>query len=119
MVFALPEVVPVFCDLLSVPFDPKYTPSTLTPERQKQLIFETMLGVLLKIASRQPLLLVMEDLHWADPTTLEFLSLLVDQIATSRIFALFTYRPNYSPSYSPRAYITPPDAPAPDPRKKY
>jgi len=104
--FALPEIVPVFCDLLSVPFDQKYPPSTLSPERQKQLIFETMLGVLLEIANRQPLLLVMEDLHWADPTTLEFLSLLVDHIATSRIFALFTYRLNFNPAYRPRGYIT-------------
>ena len=104
--FELPEVAPVFCDLLSVPVDQKYPPSTLSPERQKQLIFETMIGVLQEIASRQPLLLVMEDLHWADPTTLEFLNLLVDQIATSRIFSLFTYRPNYNPSYPPRAYIT-------------
>ncbi len=103
---ALPEVVPVFCDLLSVPTEPKYPPSTLSPERQKLLIFETMLRVLLEIASRQPLLLVLEDLHWADPTTLEFLNLLVDQIATSRLFALFTYRPNFNPSYRPRAYIT-------------
>jgi predicted ATPase len=62
--------------------------------------------VLLEIANRQPLLLVMEDLHWADPTTLEFLNLLIDQIPTSRIFALFTYRPNFNPSYRPRAYIT-------------
>ena len=105
--FAHPEVVPVFCDLLSVQCSPKYPPSSLTPEGQKQLIFKTMLGVLLKIASRQPLLVVMEDLHWADPTTLEFLNLLVDQIATSRIFALFTYRPTYNPSYRSRPYITP------------
>jgi class 3 adenylate cyclase/predicted ATPase len=105
--FALPEAVPVFCDLLSVPSGPQYPPSRLTPEGQKQLIFDTMLGVLLEIASRQPLLVVMEDLHWVDPTTLEFLNLLVDQIAISRIFALFTYRPNYNPSYRPRPYITP------------
>lgn len=104
--FALPEVVPVFCDLLSVPLDQKYPPSILSPERQKQLIFETMLGVLLEVASRQPLLLVMEDLHWADPSTLEFLNLLVDQIATARIFALFTFRPNFIPPWGPRAYLT-------------
>ena len=104
--FALPEVVPVFCDLLSVPLGKKYPPSILSPERQKQLIFETMLGVLLEVASRQPLLLVMEDLHWADPSTLEFLNLLVDQIATARIFALFTFRPNFIPPWGPRAYLT-------------
>ncbi len=104
--FELPEVVPVFCDLLSVPLGDKYYPSTLSPERQKKLIFETMLRVLLEIASRQPLLLVIEDLHWADPTTLEFLNLLVDQIATTPIFALFTFRPNFNPPWGSRAYLT-------------
>ncbi len=104
--FELTEVVPVFCDLLSVPLGDKYSPSTLSPERQKKLIFETMLGVLLKIVSRQPLLLVIEDLHWADPTTLEFLNLLVDQIATTPIFALFTFRPNFKPPWGSRAYLT-------------
>ena len=104
--FALPEVVPVFSDLLSMPLDQKYSPSTLSPKRQKQLIFETMLRVLLEITSRQPLLLVMEDLHWADPTTLEFLNLIVDQIATARIFALFTFRPDFKPPWGSRAYLT-------------
>jgi class 3 adenylate cyclase/predicted ATPase len=104
--FALPELVPVFCNLLSVPFDQKYSPSTLSPERQKQLFFETMLGVLLEIASQQPLLLVIEDLHWADPSTLEFLNLLVDQIATTRIFALFTFRPSFNPPWGPRTYLS-------------
>lgn len=102
----LPEVVPVFCDLLSVPLGDKYSPSTLSPERQKKLIFETILGVLLEIASRQPLLIVIEDLHWADPTTLEFLNLLVDQIATTPIFALFTFRPNFNPPWGSRAYLS-------------
>ena len=101
-----PEMMPLFADLLSIPLDDKYTPSNLSPERQKQLIFQTLLGVLLEIANRQPLLLVMEDLHWADPTTLEFLHLLVDQIPTTRIFALFTFRPDFSPPWSSRAHLT-------------
>jgi class 3 adenylate cyclase len=102
----LPEMVPLFADLFSIPLDDKYTPSNLSPERQKQLIFQTILGVLLEIANRQPLLLVMEDLHWADPTTLEFLNLLVDQIPTTRIFALFTFRTDFSPPWSGRAHLT-------------
>ena len=67
---------------------------------------QTLIGVLLEIASRQPLLLVMEDLHWADPSTLEFLDLLVDQIPTTRILALFTFRPEFSPPWSGRAHVT-------------
>lgn len=104
--FALSEVIPVFCDLLSVPLSKQYRPTRLVPERQKQLIIDTLLGVLKKIASRQPLLLVVEDLQWADPTTLEFLGLLAGQMAKSRIFALFTYRSNFNPSLRSRPYIT-------------
>ena len=106
--YAIPqsEMVPLFADLLSIPLDDKYTPSKLSPERQKQLIFQTILGVILEIADRQPLLLVMEDLHWADPTTLEFLNLLVDQIPMTRVFALFTFRPDFSPPWSGRSHLT-------------
>jgi predicted ATPase/class 3 adenylate cyclase len=104
--FSLPEMVPIFANLFSVPLDEKYTPSSLSPERQKQKIFQTLVGMLLEIASRQPLLLVMEDLHWADPSTLEFLDLLVDQIPTTRILALFTFRPEFSPPWSGRAHLT-------------
>ena len=104
--FSLPEMVPIFANLFSVQLDEKYTPSSLSPELQKQKIFQTLIGVLLEIAGRQPLLLVMEDLHWADPSTLEFLDLLVDQIPTTRILALFTFRPEFSPPWSGRAHVT-------------
>jgi len=104
--FDLPEIVPLFANLLSVSLGDKYTPSPLPPERQKQQFFQTLLSVLLRISERQPLLLVMEDLHWSDPTTLEFLDLLVDQVPTARILALFTFRPEFKPQWSGRAYLT-------------
>src|SRR5262249_54416661 len=59
-----------------------------------------------RIAAQQPVLFVMEDLHWVDPTTLEFLSLLVDQGPTVRILALFTFRPDFRPPWSGRAHLT-------------
>ena len=77
--FALEEVVPLLAALLSLPLPERYPPLTLTPERQKQKTFEALLAWLLKEAKGQPVCLVMEDLHWADPSTLEFLSLLIDQ----------------------------------------
>jgi predicted ATPase len=52
------------------------------------------------------MLLVMEDLHWVDPTTLEFLSLLVDQGPTARILTLLTFRPDFSPPWTGRAHLT-------------
>ena len=48
----------------------------------------------------------MEDLHWVDPTTLELLSLLVDQGPTARILALFTFRPDFSPPWTGRSHLT-------------
>src|SRR3989475_3480876 len=48
----------------------------------------------------------MEDLHWVDPSTLEFLTLLVDQGPTARILALCTFRPDFSPPWSGRSHLT-------------
>jgi predicted ATPase len=64
------------------------------------------LTILLRIAAQQPVLFVMEDLHWVDPTTLELLGLLVDQGPTARILALFTCRPDFSPPWTGRAHLT-------------
>jgi predicted ATPase len=61
---------------------------------------------MLRIAAQQPMLFVMEDLHWVDPTTLEFLTLLVDQGPTARILALWTFRPDFSPPWTGRSYLT-------------
>jgi predicted ATPase len=52
-------------------------------------------------------LFIVEDLHWIDPSTLEFLTLLVDQVPTACIFALFTYRPEFVASWGSRAHLTP------------
>ena len=55
---------------------------------------------------QQPVLFVMEDLHWVDPSTLELLSLLVDQGPTARILTLFTFRPDFSPPWTGRSHLT-------------
>ncbi len=65
-----------------------------------------LLTILLRIAAQQPVLFVMEDLHWVDPSTLELLSLLVDQGPTARILVLLTFRPNFSPPWTGRSHLT-------------
>src|SRR5262245_18998896 len=72
----LAEAVPLFAALLSLPLTADYAPLTVSPERQKQQTLHALLTILLRIAARQPMLFVMEDLHWVDPTTLELLKLL-------------------------------------------
>src|SRR5207244_4231587 len=102
----LAETVPLFASLLSLPLGTDYAPLTVSPEQQKQRTLQALLTILLRIAAQQPLLFVMEDLHWVDPTTVEFLSLLVDQGPTARILALFTLRPDFSPPWTGRAHLT-------------
>jgi class 3 adenylate cyclase/predicted ATPase len=102
----LADTVPLFASLLSLPLGTDYAPLTVSPEQQKQRTLHALLTILLHIASQQPLLFVMEDLHWVDPTTLEFLSLVVDQGPTARFLALFTFRPDFSPPWTGRAHLT-------------
>jgi class 3 adenylate cyclase/predicted ATPase len=102
----LAEVVPILAALLSLPLPAAYAPLSMSPAQQKQHTFHALLTLLLRMAAQQSLLLVMEDLHWVDPSTLEWLSLLVDQGPTTRILALCTYRPDFSPPWTGRAHLT-------------
>src|SRR5262249_50099111 len=71
----LAGAVPLFATPLPLPLPAEYAPLSVSPEQQKQKTLQTLLTILLRIAAQQPLLFVMEDLHWVDPTTLAFLSL--------------------------------------------
>jgi predicted ATPase len=102
----LAEVLPLFTALLSLPLPGDYAPLPTPPEQQKQQTLHVLLTILLRIAAQQPVLLVMEDLHWVDPSTLELLSLLVDQGPTARILAVFTCRPDFSPPWTGRSHLT-------------
>src|SRR5262245_3907964 len=102
----LAEAVPLFAALLSLPLTADYAPLAVSPEQQKQKTLHTLLTIMLRIAAQQPVLFVMEDLHWVDPTTLELLSLLVDQGPTARILALWTFRPDFSPPWTGRSHLT-------------
>jgi TOMM system kinase/cyclase fusion protein len=102
----LAETVPLFAALLSISLGADYAPLTVSPEQQKQKTLQAFLTIFLRIAAQQPVLFVMEDLHWVDPTTLEFLSLLVDQGPTARILALWTFRPDFRPPWTGRSHVT-------------
>jgi predicted ATPase len=102
----LAEAVPLFAALLSLPLGVDYAPLAFSPEQQKQRTLQAILRILLRIATQQPLLFVMEDVHWVDPSTLELLTLLVDQGPTARILALWTCRPDFSPPWKGRAHLT-------------
>ncbi len=102
---ALDKIVPLFAPLLSVPLLDRYPPLQVTPQRQRHLTLEALVQWLLAEAVRQPVLLVVEDLHWADPSTLEFVSLLIEHIPTARMLTLLTFRPEFRPPWAMAAHF--------------
>ena len=103
---ALAEAVPLLAALLALPLPDSYLPLTLTPQRQRQHTLETLLAWLRTEAQRQPVLLIVEDLHWVDPSTLELLSLLIDQCAPMRLCLVLTARPEFHPPWAMVAHLT-------------
>ncbi len=102
----LSEAVPLLAALLSLPLPASYPPLTLTPQRQRQQTLDTLLAWLYAEARRQPVLLIVEDLHWVDPSTLELLSLLIDQGASVRLCLVLTHRPEFHPPWTMVAHLT-------------
>src|SRR5262249_50746871 len=84
----------------------RYTPLNVSPQRQRQMTLETIVAILLELAEQQPILFIVEDLHWTDPTTLEFLNLLIEQIPTTSILTVLTCRPHFQPAWHHRSYLT-------------
>ncbi|MDE0042710.1 MAG: AAA family ATPase [Candidatus Poribacteria bacterium] len=99
------EMVPLFARLFSLQLGNSYTPSDLPPEQQRQKTLDGLLRVILNKAARHPLLFLVEDLHWVDPSTLELISLLIQRAASSRVFILLVYRSHFTPVWGvpPRA----------------
>jgi predicted ATPase/class 3 adenylate cyclase len=103
----LEETVPLFAPLLSLSrLEDRYPPLNLSPQRQRQKTLETLVVILLELAEHQSVLFILEDLHWTDPTTLEFLNLVIEQIPTTSILTLLTCRPMFQPSWSHRSYVS-------------
>jgi class 3 adenylate cyclase/predicted ATPase len=102
----LADAVPLFSSLLSIPLTPEYTPPTAPPDQLKQQTLQAIASIMLNRAARQPLLFVMEDLQWVDPTTIELLSLIIEQVAATRIMMLLTYRPDFEAPWAPLAHLS-------------
>lgn len=101
------ETVSLLAPLLSLTVpEHRYPPLNLSPQRQRQKTLETIVALLQEQAERQPVLFIVEDLHWTDPTTLELLNLLTEQIPTTSILVLLTCRPHFQPAWHHRSYLS-------------
>ena len=93
--FSPKETVPLLAPLLSIPLTSEFPPLDLTPLRQRQLTMEILETWLLGNTKHKPVLLIVEDLHWVDPSTIEFLGYILAHKPTYRIMILLTYRTNF------------------------
>lgn len=106
--WAAEEVVPLFAALVSLPLPAgRYPPLNLTPQEQKQRILDTLVAWTLEEAEQRPIFELWDDLHWADPTTLELLGLLINQAATAPLLMVMTFRPEFIPPWPTRSHMTP------------
>jgi class 3 adenylate cyclase/predicted ATPase len=98
--------VQFLAELLSVPPDGRYPTLDLTPQRKKQKTFEALLRQLAGLGRGQPVLMIFEDLHWADPTSRELLDVTVEQIERLPVLLIATFRPEFQPPWTGQPHVT-------------
>jgi class 3 adenylate cyclase len=101
------DAIPLIAPLLNLPLSSEYSPSAVSLEQQRRRLLATLVEWLIGSAPRtQPLVSVIEDLHWVDPSTLELIQLLAEQGATAPLLLLYTARPEFHPPWPLRAHHT-------------
>jgi class 3 adenylate cyclase/predicted ATPase len=100
------DVVPLVAALLSIPLGDRYPPLDLSPQRQKEKTIEALADQLVGLARRQPVLLLFEDAHWSDPTSLDVLDRIVHRVQEARVLAVITYRPEFEAPWKAMSHVT-------------
>jgi class 3 adenylate cyclase/predicted ATPase len=96
----------LLAEMLSLPNDARHPPLELTPQQRRQKTLEALTAQLEALSRSKPVLMLFEDLHWIDPTSLEALGRTVDRLGTLEVLLIVTYRPEFEPPWIGRPYIT-------------
>ena len=96
----------LIAEMLSLPNDGRYPTLELEPQRRRQKTLEALTMQLEALARSKPVLMIFEDVHWLDPTSLEVLGRTVDRLKTLRVLLIITYRPEFEPPWFGRPYVT-------------
>jgi len=100
------RVVAPLANLLSLPPDDRYRVPEMSPQRRKEMTLAALLAQLDGLAARQPAFIIFEDVHWADPTSLELLTVTLEQVPRLRVLLLITARPEFTPPWPSHAHVT-------------
>jgi len=100
------EDAALFAEMLSLPNDGRYPALELTPEQRRQRTLDALILQVQALTRSSPVLMIFEDAHWADPTSLEVLSRAVDRIAALRALLIVTFRPEFDPPWIGQPHVT-------------
>ncbi len=87
--------IPILCSWLALSLPEDFVPVQYAPEQQKQILFEVIKKLMIETGESRPFILIMEDLHWIDPTSMELLNNIVENKETNVFFLLLTARPEF------------------------
>jgi len=100
------EDAALFAEMLSLPNDGRYPMLELTPQQRRQRTLEALVLQIAALARQNPVLMIFEDAHWVDPTSLELFGRIVDRIPSLRVLLIVTFRPEFEPPWIGRSYVT-------------
>src|SRR6202041_3157827 len=93
-------------EMLSLPKNGRHPVLELTSQQRRQKTMEALTAQLQALARSNPVLMIFEDVHWLDPTSLEVLGRIVERLRTLRVLLIVTYRPEFEPPWIGRPYVT-------------
>ena len=105
--FDLAACVPLMTDALGLPLPERYEPLTLAPEGRRKKLINLLVEWVLRLARSQPLVMLIEDLHWIDPSSRELFGELLDQMPRSHVLVLATHRPDFESTWPAKGHMTP------------
>jgi predicted ATPase len=96
----------LFAEMLSIPNDGRYPALELTPQQRRQKTLEALTAQLEALSRSDPVLMIFEDVHWLDPTSIEVLGRTVERLRTLGVLLIITYRPEFDPPWIGRPHVT-------------
>src|SRR3984893_4623604 len=100
------QAAALFAEMLSLANDGRYPPLERTPEQRRQRTLEALIAQMEALTRQNPVLMIFEDAHWTDPTSLEVFGRVVDRIRTLRVLLIVTFRPEFQPPWIGRPHVT-------------
>ena len=100
------RVVAPLANLLSLPLNDRYHVPEMSPQKRKEMTLAALLAQFGALATRQPVFVIFDDVHWADPTSLEVLTATLEQVQRLPVLLLITARPEFTPPWPGHAHVT-------------